>query len=41
MVPLGAKVIDTSDQTPKESSEMILDHIRAQMRAEGKLPDGQ
>ncbi|MBT5705378.1 (d)CMP kinase [bacterium] len=41
MVPLGAKVIDTSDQTPKESSEMILDHIRAQMRAEGKMPDRQ
>jgi len=41
MVPLGAKVIDTSEQTPAESSQMILDHIRAQMQAEGILLDGQ
>ncbi len=36
MVPLGAIVIDTSAQTPEESSQMILDKIRGRMREEGR-----
>ena len=37
MIPLGAIMIDTSSQTPQESSQMILDKIRGQMREEGRL----
>ncbi len=37
MVPLGAVMIDTSSQTPQESSEMILDKVRSQMRDEGRI----
>ena len=36
MIPLGAIVIDTSSQTPEESSKMILDKIRSRMREEGQ-----
>lgn len=41
MIPLGANVIDTSNQTPDQSSQMILEKIRHQMRAEGVLTDGE
>lgn len=36
MIPLGAIVIDTSSQTPEESSKLILDKIRSRMREEGQ-----
>lgn len=29
MVPLGAQMVDTSSQTPEESSQMIIDSVRA------------
>lgn len=29
MVPLGAKMVDTSSQTPEESSQMIIESVRA------------
>lgn len=31
MVPLGASVVDTSSQTPEESSQMIIDSVRARL----------
>ena len=34
MVPLGAVLIDTSDQTPEESSGLILEKIRERMKEE-------
>ena len=34
MVPLGAVLIDTSDQTPEESSQLILEKIRERMKEE-------
>ena len=37
MVPLGAIVIDTSSQTPDESSQMILEKIKDRMKEEGQL----
>ena len=36
MVPLGAEVIDTSEQTPEESSQLILERVHAKMAAEGR-----
>ena len=34
MVPLGAVLIDTSDQTPEESSQLIFEKIRERMKEE-------
>lgn len=37
MVPLGAIFIDTSNQTPQESSGLILEHVKRRVAEEGML----
>lgn len=34
MVPLGATIVDTSTQSPEESSQLIVDSVRSRMAAE-------
>jgi cytidylate kinase len=34
MIPLGAKVINNSDQTPEETSRLIIAEVRRRLAAE-------